>query len=74
MPGKPGPKGPRKLTEPVMRHVEALLEADPALGARELAPAVAEEFGLRVHPRSIERALARRRESHNQEADIPAAI
>src|ERR1700720_571767 len=29
VPGKPGPKGPRKLTEPVMTHVETLLRADP---------------------------------------------
>ncbi|MEC4017103.1 helix-turn-helix domain-containing protein [Streptomyces sp. H27-D2] len=70
VPGKPGPKGPRKLTEPVMLHIEVLLAADPTLKARALAAMVAEEFALVVHPRSIERALARRREAHSQEENL----
>ena len=67
LPGKPGPKGPRKLTEQVMAHVEGLLAADPKVKARALAAAVREEFGLVVHPRSVERALARRREARARE-------
>ncbi len=36
-------------------------------GARTaLSQVVAEEFGVRVHPRSVERALARRRERHSK--------
>jgi hypothetical protein len=69
--GKPGPKGPRKLTEPVMAHVEALLAAAPTLKAPALAAAVLAEFELVVHPRSIERALARRRETRSREENIP---
>jgi hypothetical protein len=34
--------------------------ADPTLRSVELAQAVADRFGTRVHPRSVERALARR--------------
>jgi len=70
VPGKPGPKGASKLTEPVMEHLEALLEADPGMKASALAAAVAECFGLTVHPRSVERALARRREARSQEENI----
>ncbi|MET8184152.1 helix-turn-helix domain-containing protein [Streptomyces sp. NPDC005336] len=70
VPGKPGPKGPTKLTDPVMEYVEALLQADAETKAPALAAAVAEEFGLSVHPRSIERALARRREARTQEENI----
>lgn len=70
VPGKPGPKGPSKLTGPVMEHLEALLAADPGMKAWALAAAVAAEFGLTVHPRSVERALARRREGRGQEEDI----
>jgi transposase len=62
VPSKPGPKGPRKLTSEVVDHLEALLAADPALRSSELAELVEERFGTRVHPRSIERALTRRRE------------
>ncbi len=61
MPGKPGPKGGHKLTEQVLDHLVQMLAGDPDLGSKELAAIVAERFGVTVHPRSVERALARRR-------------
>ncbi|MEU9372135.1 helix-turn-helix domain-containing protein [Streptomyces avermitilis] len=67
VPGKPGPKGPRKLTDAVMEYVETRLAAEPSLRPRELADAVAEKYELSVHPRSIERALARREAARSQE-------
>jgi transposase len=60
VPAKPGPRGAHKLTGEVLDHLAGLLDADPGLRAAELAAAVASRFGVRVHPRSIERALARR--------------
>lgn len=60
VPAKPGPRGAHKLTDEVLDHLEVLREADPRLGAAELAAAVAERFGITVHRRSVERALARR--------------
>lgn len=65
VPGKPGPKGPRKLTGPVMEAIGGWLEAEPELRARAMAVRVEAEFGFSVHPRSIERALARFRESRD---------
>ena len=62
VPAKPGPRGGHKLTEQVLAWAEEQLAADPALTAARLADPIAGEFGVRVHPRSIERALARRRE------------
>lgn len=66
VPGKPGPKGPRKLVPEVMDHIGDLLAADPTLKAKALAAAVTARFGISVHPRSIERALARRREPEDR--------
>jgi len=60
VPAKPGPRGAHKLTDEVLEHLEGLREADPGMGAAELAAAVAERFGVTVHRRSVERALARR--------------
>ncbi len=68
VPGKPGPKGPRKLTALVMERVEAWCAADPKLRARALARLIEAEFGFPVHPRSVERARARRREPRDPEA------
>ena len=60
VPAKPGPRGAHKLTDQVLEHLEGLREADPGVGAAELAAAVAERFAVTVHRRSVERALARR--------------
>lgn len=60
LPAKPGPRAAHKLTGEVLDHLERLRAADPSVRASELAEAVAERFGVRVHPRSVERALARR--------------
>ena len=60
VPAKPGPRGAHKLTEAVLDHLEELRSTDAALGSAALARAVEERFGVSVHPRSVERALARR--------------
>ena len=62
LPGKPGPRAAHKLTGEVVEHLRGLVAADPGLRPAELAEAVAHRFGIRVHPRSVERALTRARE------------
>jgi transposase len=61
VPARPGPRRAHKLTEEVLAHAEELLAADASLRPADLVEPLAEEFGVRVHPRSIERALGRRR-------------
>ena len=60
LPAKPGPRGAHKLTAEVLDHLEGLRAADPGLRPAELATKVEERFGVRVHVRSVERALTRR--------------
>jgi transposase len=62
VPARPGPRGGHKLTAQILAWAEQQLAADPALKPAGLAAPIAEAFGVRVHPRSIERALARFRE------------
>jgi transposase len=61
LPGQRGPKGAHKLTDEVMSFVEQRRAADHGLHARALALALHEELHVDVHPRSIERALARKK-------------
>jgi transposase len=61
VPARPGPKGAHKLTDEVCAFAEDALASDPGLRAKDLVSPIAHTFGVRVHPRSIERALARRR-------------
>jgi len=59
VPGRPGPRRAHKLTEEVVAFLRERLEAEPSLRSPDLVRAIAERFGVRVHPRSVERALAR---------------
>ncbi|MFN2505339.1 MAG: helix-turn-helix domain-containing protein [Acidimicrobiales bacterium] len=59
LPERPGPRRAHKLTDEIVAVLRAARDEDPSLRAPELADRVDREFGVRVHPRSIERALAR---------------
>jgi transposase len=59
LPKKPGPRRAHKLSEEVMTALLEALAEEPALGPRELVELAEARFGLSVHRRSIERALAR---------------
>ena len=59
LPDKRGPKRAHKLTAPVLAFVRAARAADADLSATELVERVRERFGVSVHPRSIDRAMAR---------------
>ena len=72
VPAKPGPRSAHKLTDAVCEYLEALLAGDGSLRPADLVAQVAEKFGLRVHPRSIERALARRRRRADRGDSEPA--
>ena len=58
---RPGPRRAHKLTEEVVAFAEQRLAGDASLKSRELVEAIEARFGIRVHPRSIERALVRDR-------------
>jgi transposase len=58
---RPGPKSAHKLTADILAFIEEKIEEDKPLGARKLAPLIKEKFGKDVHPRSIERAVMRRK-------------
>jgi transposase len=59
VPARPGPRRAHKLNDEVVAYAHAQLEADPSLRSVDLVTLIEERFGIRVHPRSVERALAR---------------
>jgi transposase len=59
VPRRPGPRRAHKLSAEVLTFARETLAADPALRPSDLVAVLAERFGIAVHPRSIERALAR---------------
>ncbi len=63
VPQRPGPKRAHKLSERVVDRLEQVLAADPSLNSAQLAQRIEDELGLRVHRRSVERALGRRKKA-----------
>lgn len=61
LPRQRGPKGAHQLRPEVMDFIAQRLKADGHVPARALARQIEAELGLSVHPRSIERALARKK-------------
>ena len=61
LPRQRGPKGAHKLTDAVMHFIEQRLPNDGSIPARALAHEIESTWGLSVHPRSIERAIARKK-------------
>lgn len=61
LPQRRGPKRPHKLTPEVMAFIATQMRGERPPGARVLAKALRTELGMSVHPRSIERALARKK-------------
>ena len=59
LPRKPGPRRAHKLSEEVVKALRETLDKERDSDATALAEWVEKRFGISVHPRSIERALAR---------------
>jgi transposase len=59
VPARPGPRRAHKLTDEVVAFARKRLAEDPALRAGDLVGEIQERFGVKVHRRSVERALAR---------------
>ena len=63
VPSRPGPRRAHKLGPEVVEALRAACERRPPPSVRELVELVRERFGLSVHRRSVERALARRKDT-----------
>lgn len=61
LPRQRGPKGAHKLSDEIMQFIDSQVDANKPIRARELARQIEERFSLRIHPRSIERALSKKK-------------
>jgi transposase len=59
LPAKRGPRRSHKLSAEVMAFIALRRDEDPSLTVEQLVRVLRKERQLRVHPRSLERALAR---------------
>ena len=61
IPQKPGPRSGHKLTPAVMEFLTRARVAEPSVRPERLASLVKHNFGVQVHPRSIERRFLRQK-------------
>lgn len=57
VPRKRGPRCAHKLTDEIVSFLETALSQDPSLRPPALADMIHEHYGVRLHPRTIERRL-----------------
>lgn len=67
------PKGQRKLTDEMLGRVEREMAEHEGWRWKDLATLVQREFGVSVHPSTIQRALKRRRRTETASASAPAS-
>lgn len=66
VPHKRGPKEAHKLTSNIIDFLQQIRQDDPSLRSADLASRVATRFGVVVHPRTIERGLARHQKKRSK--------
>jgi transposase len=66
VPERPGPRRAHKLSDLVVDALRARQAGEPGISSADLARIAGEEFGVSVHRRSVERALARRKRGLRQ--------
>jgi transposase len=59
VPHKRGPKQAHKLTPEVLAFIGEMRQKEPSVRLPDLVKLIQDRFGIRVHPRSIERSLLR---------------
>jgi transposase len=65
LPNRRGPKGGHKVSAEVVAFVVALKTESPELTTSQCLDAIEARFGVKVHRRSLERALARKKKRLN---------
>jgi transposase len=65
LPSRRGPKGGHKISAEVVAFVDALKSTRPELTTAHCLEAIEARFDIKVHRRSLERALARKKKAFN---------
>lgn len=60
IPQRRGPRGAHKITPEILAFVRRYRTEIAPLGSRRLVPLIEARFGVRLHPRSLDKALAKK--------------
>ena len=59
LPLRPGHKNPHKLSPDILLYIKKSLEDKTVSNSKELSKMIEQKFEISIHPRTIERAIAR---------------
>jgi transposase len=59
LPLRPGPRRPHKLSPEILLYIKEFLKGQTVSDSKGLSQAIQQKFGISIHPRTIERAIAR---------------
>ena len=68
MPQQRGPKGGHKISAEVLAYIDQLRATKPGLTVPQYVDAIVTRFGIKVHRRSLERAMASQKKNRR---DLP---
>ena len=71
IPKRRGPQSAHKCTKEVLDFAEQWKDDHQAEGTLRLADAIEHHFGIRINPRSIDRALVRRKKKRQSRTETP---
>lgn len=60
VPQRRGPRGAHKVTTEILAFVQQYLDDHEPIGSRRLVPLIEARFGVRIHPRSLDKARAKK--------------
>ena len=66
LPQRRGPRGPRKITPEILRFVDDYRATHGRTSSATLVALVEQRFGVGLHPRGLEKALARREKKRSE--------
>jgi transposase len=66
LPQKRGPRDAHKINANIMMFIETYISKNQKIKTKELVELVRLNFNISVHPRSIERAISRKKKSQNK--------
>ena len=67
LPKKPGPVHSHKLGNEVMEFIDKIIVDNGSVTSKELAEMIGKKYGISVHPRSVERGIARRKKNDKRQ-------
>lgn len=74
LPLRPGPRNPHKLSPDILSYIKKSLEDKTVSNSKQLSKMIEQKFKVSIHPRTIERAIARMKKNASRQYIFTKAV